>query len=51
MGTVILPLWLVLLVGALAAIGLADRLLVPSVRWLIRSRANKVLDGNPTAVR
>ena len=44
MGTVTLPLWLVVLVGALAVIGLADRLLVPSVRWFIRSRANKVLD-------
>ncbi len=44
MGTVTLPLWLVILLGALALVGLADRLLVPSVRWLIRSRANKVLD-------
>ena len=41
---VTLPLWLVVLVGVLALIGLLDRLLVPSVRWLIRSRANKVLD-------
>jgi len=44
MGTVTLPLWLVILVGALALIGLLDRLLVPSVRWFIRSRASKVLD-------
>ena len=44
MGTVALPLWLVILVGLLAAVGLLDRLLVPSVRWFIRSRANKVLD-------
>ena len=42
--SVALPLWLVVLVGALALIGLLDRLLVPSVRWFIRSRANKVLD-------
>ena len=41
---VTLPLWLVVLVGLLALAGLLDRLLVPSVRWLIRSRANKVLD-------
>lgn len=44
MGTLTLPLWLVILVGALALIGLLDRLLVPSVRWFIRNRANKVLD-------
>lgn len=43
MGTVTLPLWLVVLAGVLAAIGLADRLLVPSARWFIRNRANKVL--------
>jgi glycerol-3-phosphate O-acyltransferase len=44
MSTVNLPLWLVILAGVLALIGLLDRLLVPSVRWFIRSRANKVLD-------
>ena len=44
MGTVTLPLWLLVVVGALALIGLLDRLLVPSVRWFIRNRANKVLD-------
>jgi glycerol-3-phosphate O-acyltransferase len=43
-GTVTLPLWLVVLAGVLALIGLLDRLLVPSVRWFIRSRASKVLD-------
>jgi len=42
--TVNLPLWLVLLAGLLALVGLLDRLLVPSARWFIRSRANKVLD-------
>ncbi len=44
MGSVTLPLWLVVLAGVLALIGLLDRLLVPSVRWFIRSRASKVLD-------
>ncbi len=38
------PLWLALAVGGLAAWALLDRLLVPSARWFIRSRANKVLD-------
>ena len=44
MSTVTLPLWLVVLAGVLALVGLLDRLLVPSVRWFLRSRANKVLD-------
>jgi glycerol-3-phosphate O-acyltransferase len=39
-----LPLWLVLVVGALAAWALLDRLLLPSARWFIRSRANRVLE-------
>jgi len=43
-GTVTLPLWLVILAGMLALIGLLDRLLVPSVRWFIRNRASRVLD-------
>jgi glycerol-3-phosphate O-acyltransferase len=42
--SVTLPLWLVLLAGVLAAWAVLDRLLVPSVRWFLRSRANKVLD-------
>jgi len=42
--SITLPIWLVILAGVLALIGLLDRLLVPSVRWFIRSRANKVLD-------
>ena len=42
--TVALPLWLVLAIGALAAWSLLDRLLMPSVRWFVRSRADRVLD-------
>ena len=42
--TVTLPLWLVVLVGVIAAWAVLDRLLVPSVRWFLRSRANRVLD-------
>ncbi len=41
---VTVPLWLALLVGGLALWALLDRLLMPSARWLVRSRANKVLD-------
>ena len=42
--SITLPLWLALAIGALAAWALLDRLLMPSVRWWIRSRANRVLD-------
>lgn len=44
LGTIVIPVW-VAIVGALLALwAVLDRLLVPSVRWVIRSRANKVLD-------
>jgi glycerol-3-phosphate O-acyltransferase len=42
--TVAVPWWLVVVAGVLAAWALLDRLLLPSARWLLRSRANKVLD-------
>jgi len=42
--TVTLPLWLVLVAGALTVWAVLDRLLVPSVRWFLRARANRVLD-------
>ncbi|MCW5633761.1 MAG: 1-acyl-sn-glycerol-3-phosphate acyltransferase [Rubrivivax sp.] len=38
-----LPLWLVLAGGVLAAWALLDRLLLPSARWWVRSRASRVL--------
>jgi glycerol-3-phosphate O-acyltransferase len=41
--TVELPLWLVVLGGGLAAWALLERLLLPSARWYVRSRAAKVL--------
>ncbi len=44
MPTVELPVWLVVVVGLLAIWALLERLLLPSVRWLIRSRAQKVID-------
>ncbi len=37
------PLWLAFIVAALALWALLDRLLMPSARWFVRSRANKVL--------
>lgn len=46
-----LPLWLVLLLGALAAWAALDRLLVPSVRFVLRRRVNRVLDELNTRLR
>jgi glycerol-3-phosphate O-acyltransferase len=44
LGTIVIPVWVAIIGGVLALWALLDRLLVPSVRWVIRSRANKVLD-------
>ncbi|MBL8347474.1 MAG: hypothetical protein JNN03_18695, partial [Rubrivivax sp.] len=37
------PLWLALVAGGLAGWALLERLLLPSARWYVRSRAAKVL--------
>jgi len=42
--TIEIPLWLAVLATLLALIGLADRLLVPGVRWFLRRRLNRVID-------
>ncbi|MEO7404520.1 MAG: 1-acyl-sn-glycerol-3-phosphate acyltransferase, partial [Burkholderiales bacterium] len=42
--TILVPVWLVLIAGLLAAFALLDRFLVPSWRWFLRNRANQVLD-------
>ena len=42
--TVTLPVWLLVLMAALAAWALLDRLLIPSVRWALRRRANRAID-------
>lgn len=44
MTQVSLPLWLFLALAALAAWALLERLLIPSVRWFLRRRINRVLD-------
>jgi glycerol-3-phosphate O-acyltransferase len=41
---VAVPLWLLLAIGAFALWSLVDRLLVPSVRWLLRRRLNRLID-------
>ncbi len=50
MGTVTLPLWLVVLAAVLALIGLVDRLLVPSVRWFLRRRVNRAIEQLNTSL-
>ncbi len=42
--SITVPLWLALAIALLALWALLDRLLMPSARWFIRSRANKVLE-------
>jgi glycerol-3-phosphate O-acyltransferase len=44
MTTVAVPFWLAVLGGLLAAWALYERVMMPSLRWVIRNRANKVLD-------
>ncbi|MEM7050797.1 MAG: 1-acyl-sn-glycerol-3-phosphate acyltransferase [Acidobacteriota bacterium] len=46
-----LPLWLVVLLVVAAALALLDRLLMPSVRYVIRRRVNRVLDELNTRLR
>jgi glycerol-3-phosphate O-acyltransferase len=41
---VIVPLWLFLAIGLFAAWSLLDRLLIPSVRWVMRRRLNRLID-------
>ncbi len=42
--TVAIPLWLLVLLLVFAAWAALDRPLLPSVRWFLRSRANRVLE-------
>jgi glycerol-3-phosphate O-acyltransferase len=50
-GTVELPIWFVVLAAILAAIGLFDRLLVPTVRFMLRRRINEAIDELNTRLR
>ena len=49
--TVTLPLWVVAVALALAAVGVLDRILVPSVRWALRRRANRTIDELNTRLK
>lgn len=42
--TVAVPVWFLVLVAVLASVAVLDRLLVPSVRWALRRRANRAID-------
>ena len=42
--SITLPIWPIIVIGGLAAWALLDRLLMPSMRWWVKSRANRVLD-------
>jgi glycerol-3-phosphate O-acyltransferase len=48
---VTVPLWLFLLLVALALWATLDRMLVPGVRWYLRQRANRVIDELNTRLR
>ncbi|HVH14023.1 MAG TPA: hypothetical protein VM759_13265, partial [Longimicrobium sp.] len=43
-GSVILPVWLVVVLSGLAVVAVLDRLMVPGVRWFIRQRTLRVLE-------
>src|SRR4051812_41641070 len=48
---VTLPLWAVIIVALLAAWAAVDRILVPSVRWAMRRRANRAIDELNTRLK
>jgi len=48
---VTLPLWLVAILAALALWSVLDRLLIPSVRWLLRRRINCAIDELNTQLK
>jgi glycerol-3-phosphate O-acyltransferase len=51
MSGVLVPIWLVVLLVILAAWSALDRLLIPSVRWILRRRVNRVLEEINTRLR
>jgi glycerol-3-phosphate O-acyltransferase len=50
-GTIELPTWLVIVASILACIGLIDRLLVPTARWMLRRRFNDAIDELNTRLK
>jgi glycerol-3-phosphate O-acyltransferase len=50
-GTIELPTWFVVVAGALATIGLIDRLLMPTARWMLRRRVNEAIEELNTRLK
>jgi glycerol-3-phosphate O-acyltransferase len=50
-GLVALPLWVVVVLVILAAWAALDRLLIPSARWFLRRRVNRVLEELNTRLK
>ena len=46
-----LPLWVVALMAILAILAALDRILIPSVRWAVRRRANRVIEELNTKLK
>ena len=46
-----LPLWVVVAMALLATVAALDRILIPSVRWALRRRANRVIEDLNTKLR
>ena len=49
--TVPVPIWMIVLVGVMAAWAALDRLLIPSVRWYLRRRVNRVINDLNTRLQ
>ena len=49
--TVSFPFWLVLIAGALALFGLFDRILTPSLKWVLQRRANRAIEELNTRLK
>ena len=50
-GTVTVPVWLAVVLALLAAWAALERLLIPSVRWVLRRRVNRVLEEINTRLK
>src|SRR5438876_962192 len=46
-----LPLWVVVLMAILAILAALDRILIPSVRWALRRRANRAIEELNTKLK
>lgn len=49
--TIEVPVWVVTIAGLLAALAILDRLLMPTLRWALRARANRAVDRLNTTLK